>query len=120
MKIYPGMNRPKATFRLGVMNGTEELYSRLLDLRKYAKEIVRWDFEPEKLRLARETYYIPDFRVIMTDGTVEFHEVKIRYRNGKVGWRGDAKEKYKIAQELHPYIFRVAICNQGKWEIEEI
>jgi hypothetical protein len=95
------------------MNKTEELYAQVLELQKHAGEILRWDFEPEKLRLADKTFYTPDFRVILPEGTVEFHEVK-------GFWRDDARVKIKVAAELHPYIFRVAICNKGKWTFETI
>lgn len=105
--------RPKATHRPGTMNKTEELYSRILELQRHNGEILRWDFEPEKLRLADKTFYTPDFRVILADSTIEFHEVKGFFRD-------DARVKIKVAAELHPYVFRVAKCIKGKWEIETI
>ncbi len=115
--------RVQPRHRSGEMNKTEALYAEILELRRRAGEILEWAFEPEKLKLAKDCYYIPDFRVVKAapwEGVIEFHEVKIRYKNGQIGWKGDAKEKFKIAQELHPYYFVVAVCDRGKWEFVEI
>jgi len=50
-------------------NKTEQRYADRLELLRIGDEIHRWDFEPVKLRLADKTYYTPDFRVILNDGT---------------------------------------------------
>ena len=97
----------------GKMNGTEKVYADALELRLRAGEILRYDFEPEKLRLAKGTFYDPDFRVIMADGTMEFHEVK----GGFI--RDDAMVKIKVAAALHPYVFRMIKITKKGW-VEEI
>lgn len=103
----------KATFRFNqTMNKTEMAYAEYLRLLIAAKQIKRFDFEPEKLRLADSTYFIPDFRVIKMDDTVEFHEVK-------GFWRDDARVKIKVAAEMHPYVFKAVKKNKGGWEYEE-
>jgi hypothetical protein len=107
--------RPKP----GTMNKTEALYAQILEIRKRAGEILDWAFEPEKFRLADKTFYTPDFRVIMPDFTVEFHEVKAKWSNGQVG-RDDAKVKIKVAAEMHPYRFLIAVCDRGRWKWIEI
>ena len=99
------------------MNKTEAAYASHLMARKLVGEIERFDFEPEKFRLADRTYYTPDFRVIlMQDGTVEFHEVK-------GFWEDDARVKIKVAAELHPYRFvavkPIAKKHGGGWSVEE-
>jgi hypothetical protein len=68
--------RGKATQRKQGMNGLERKYAAVLESRKLAGEIQRWDFEPVKLRLADRTFYTPDFRVVLNDATIEFHETK--------------------------------------------
>ena len=103
----------RATHKPGKMNKTEEAFSRVLDSWKAAGEIVRWDFEPEKFRLADNTFYTPDFRVIMIDMRIIFYEVK-------GFWRDDARVKIKVAAELHPYPFRTVRMVKGRFEIEKI
>lgn len=102
--------------RDGEMNKTEAAYAQHLERRRLVDEIDRWDFEPEKLRLADRTFYSPDFRVVLADGSVEFHEVK-------GFWEDDARVKIKVAAELHPYRF-VAVRvkpkrDGGGWAEEE-
>jgi hypothetical protein len=99
------------------MNGDERRYAEELERRRLAGEIEHWAFEPEKLRLAPSTFYTPDFRVLMPDGSIEFHEVK-----GFVEAAGQIK--IKVAAELHPYTFRRVRrrtkVQGGGWEIIEI
>lgn len=97
------------------MNDTEKAYQTevLAPLLRQGL-IARFDFEPEKLRLADNTYYSPDFRVVAVGGLVAFHEVK-------GFWRDDARVKIKIAAELHPYKFvavmvkKIAKKRGGGW-----
>ena len=98
------------------MTKLEADYAKLLEERRIAGVILRWDYEPEHLRLADRTYYVPDFRVLMADGTVEFHEVKGL-------WLANARTKIKVAAELHPYRFlavmRRAKKDGGGWVVED-
>ena len=101
----------KSTPTAREMNKTDRAYAQWLEVMRQAGAILRWDYEPEKLRLADLTYYTPDFRVIYPDGTVEFHEVK-----GFV--RDDAMVKIKVAAEQHPYKFvMVRRVKGGRWEV---
>lgn len=100
---------------IGQMNKTEAAYAAHLDELLARKEIARWDFEAEALRLADKTFLHVDFRVVMPDGMVEFHEVKGH-------WEDDARVKMKVAAALHPYTF-IAVKlkskkNGGGWETE--
>ena len=95
------------------MNKTEALYAGLLDLRIHAGEVRQWEFEKVKLRLADNTFYTPDFWIIMSDGTMEMHEVK-------GFWRDDARVKVKVAAELYPQFRFIAVCRKkGGWEYEQ-
>ena len=108
----------KATLRALAMNRTEQAWSKELSLRQTAGEIIRLDFEPEKLRLADNTFYTPDFRVVMADGTIEFHEVKGSNYQGYY-CRDDAKVKIKVAAEQHPYKFMIVWkTRNGEWVSE--
>jgi len=79
------------TYTPGRMNGTESRYeSEVLTPRKLGGEIVAYWFEAFKFRLADNTFYTPDFFVVMADMTIEFHEVKGH-------WEDDARVKIKVA-----------------------
>jgi hypothetical protein len=102
--------------KVGQMNKTEAAYDAHLRLRKLAGEIAWYKFEPFKLRLADNTFYSPDFGVMLADGTVECHEVK-------GFWQDDARVKIKVAAELHPFRFIAVQAlpkkEGGGWKTEE-
>jgi hypothetical protein len=97
----------------GQMNKTEQAYAALLEERKKAGEIHHYQFEAMALKLAKLTTYTPDFFVINSDGTIEFHEVKGH-------WMGNGRVKIKVAAENHPWFRFVAIQYKKKtWTYEE-
>jgi hypothetical protein len=99
----------------GERNNTEKEYEQLLTARLHAGEIAWFKFEGIKLRLADNTFYTPDFAVMLSNGQMEMHEVKGR-------WLDDARAKIKIAAELFPFRFiaitKAAKKNGGGWVIE--
>src|SRR4029077_19801939 len=68
------------------MNRTERRYSQHLEILRAAGEVRWWAFEAIKLRLARRTWYTPDFLVELPDGELTVHEVKGH-------WEDDARVK---------------------------
>lgn len=101
--------------KTGDMNKTEEAYSRTLNARMSGGEVAWWKFEAVKLRLADNTFYTPDFAVMLADGRMEMHEVK-------GFWVDDARVKIKVAASLYPFNF-VAVKPKAKrdgggWSIE--
>jgi hypothetical protein len=94
--------------KVGAMNKTEAAYAATLDARRYAGEVAWFKFEGVKLRLADNTFYTPDFAVMLADGALEMHEVK-------GFWQDDARAKIKIAADLYPMRF-VAIKARSKKE----
>lgn len=101
---------PKSRFQ----SKLERDWSVVLEAMKRDEQLLRWDYEPERLRLADGTYYTPDFRLVWHDGEVSFDECKGHMREA-------ARVRILVAAELHPYRFRVV--RRGKrrsWEIEEI
>ncbi|HZH50287.1 MAG TPA: DUF1064 domain-containing protein [Microvirga sp.] len=84
--------------KTGHMNKTEAAYARHLEDRKIAGEVAWYKFEGIKLRLADNTFYSPDFAVMLTSGEMEMHEVKGH-------WQDDARAKIKIAADLYPFRF---------------
>ena len=102
------------------MNGMEARYAQELERRRMAGEVSHWSFEAMKLRLADRTWYTPDFRVLMPDGSIECHEVK--------GFREAAGQvKIKVAAELHPFRFVMVRRSSkkkdgatGTWVLDEV
>ena len=62
--------------KTGTMNKTEAAYAAMLDQRRHAGEVARFKFEGVKLRLADNTFYTPDFAIMLADDALEMHEVK--------------------------------------------
>ena len=102
--------------KAGTMNKTEAAYAATLEQRRAAGEVAWFKFEGMKFRLAENTSYTPDFNVMLSDGTLEMHEVK-------GFWTDDGRAKIKIAADLYPMRF-VAIKAKpkkdgGGWSVEE-
>ena len=83
------------------MNSLESKYSTHLEVLRVAGGIHGWRFGSVKFRMADKTWYLPDFQVMMNDGTIEFHETK--------GFMTDkANVKIKTCAALYSeYIFRL-------------
>lgn len=102
--------------KVGAMNKTEAAYAADLELRRIAGEIAWYKFEGLKFRLADNTFYTPDFAVMLANGALEAHEVKGH-------WEDDARAKIKIAADMYPLRF-IAIQSLpkklgGGWKVEE-
>ena len=91
-KTLQALGRLKA----GQMNKTETAYAQELELRKRYGKIAWFRFEGIKLRLADNTFYTPDFAVMLANGAMELHEVK-------GFWTDDARVKTKVAASLYPF-----------------
>ena len=102
--------------KAGQMNKTEAAYAQHLEARKAVGEILWYRFEGVKLRLADNTFYSPDFVVMLADGSLECHEVK-------GFWQDDARVKIKVAADQYPMRFIAvkvrAKKNGGGWDVEE-
>ncbi len=88
----------------------EANYARYLEWMKVRNEISDWLHEPEtfwfeKIRRGVRSY-LPDFKVVLTDGTIEWHEVK--------GWM-DAKSKTKLRRMKKYYPSETVIVRDQKW-----
>ena len=99
----------------GAMNKTETAYSTTLEIEKRAGAVLWYKFEGMKFRLADNTFYTPDFIVLLADGTMQAREVK-------GFWTDDSRAKIKIAADMYPIEF-VAIQAQsrkegGGWKVE--
>jgi hypothetical protein len=102
--------------KTGQLNRTEAAYSAHLADRQHRGELAWFKFEGMKFRLADNTFYTPDFAVMLAGGALECHEVK-------GFWQDDARAKIKVAADLYPIRF-VAVKAQAKkdgggWAVEE-
>ncbi len=106
----------KGRLPTGAMNPGEAKYAAHLEARKAAGEILWWKFEGLKFRLADNSFYTPDFNLMLLDGQIECHEIKGL-------WEANARTKIKIVAELYPFRFVAlkvrAKKNGGGWEEEE-
>lgn len=103
---------------LGLMNGWERQRAGELEVMQRAKLIRWWLFGSFALRLARATFYHPDFMLLTSDGAIEFEEVKGH-------WEDDARVKIKVAARMYPQFRFRAIQRKtkkqgGGWKIEAI
>lgn len=108
--MISSMQRMRALGRLkaGQMNKTEAAYAEHLKAEQYAGRLAWFKFEGVKLRLADNTFYTPDFAVMLSNGMMQMHEVKGH-------WQDDARAKIKIAADLYPFEF-IAVKAQAKKE----
>lgn len=101
--------------KTGERNKTEAEYEKTLESRRVAGNVLWYRFEGVKLRLADNTFYTPDFAVMLTSGVMEMHEVK-------GFWQDDARVKIKVAAELYPFRFIAAMPRKkkdgGGWNFE--
>lgn len=100
--------------KTGQMNKTEAAYAE--HLRRITGTVVAWyKFEGIKLRLADNTFYTPDFAVMLTTGEIELHEVK-------GFWTDDARVKIKVAADMYPFTFKalkvIPKSKGGGWNVE--
>jgi len=114
------ITKARGQFRRGTMNRTEEAYAQRLELLRRAGEIEWYRFEGIKLRLADNTFFTPDFFVMLPNGELEVHEVK-----GSLTYiQDDAMVKIKVSAELFPLrFFLIAPAlkrDGGGWKIKEV
>jgi hypothetical protein len=91
--------------KLDGMNKTEAAYAAHLDWLTREGFVRSYLFGSVKLRLARKTWYTPDFFVVYR-GHYEFVEVKGFLRD-------DAAAKFKIAREMYPFAMWRMVKREG-------
>jgi hypothetical protein len=114
--MSPAANRKARYTKPGEdgMNKLERRYAAHLAILKAAGEIHDWAFQPEKFRLANKgdaCFYTPDFRLLLNDGTVEFHDTKGFMEE-------DALIKIKWFVAAHPYPLVVVRWVKGNWQMD--
>ena len=111
--VRPG---PKGNFRRNTpgKNRLETAFSEYLHKLWLAGEILDYKYESAKLRLARNTFYTPDFLAVYPD---EFHIYEV-----KGHWEEDARQKIKWAAQLYWYFRFFGVQREkksGEWLFEE-
>lgn len=106
--------------RTGEKNKTEAAYGDHLEQRRLTGDVIWFRFEGIKLRLADNTFLTVDYPVMLANGQLEMHDVK-----GSLGiYMDDAKVKMKVAAEMYPFVFRIAVPRPkkkgGGWDIYEV
>lgn len=98
----------------------EEAYETMLRQRD---DVDQYYFERLKIRLADNTYYTPDFVVMLVGGEIEFVEVKGSW---KAPGQDDSRVKIKVAAEQNPWatfksveLKKIAKKNGGGWQVTE-
>jgi hypothetical protein len=90
---------------LYVRSRWEANWARYLNLLKSIDEIRGWEYEPDTFEFPVKRgnrFYTPDFKVTLTDGSVEYHEVK--------GWMSPSgATKLKRMAKYYPQIKIVLI-----------
>lgn len=98
--------------KAGAMNKTEAAYEQVIKDGVSLGDVAWYRFEGLKLRLADNTFYTPDFAVMLTNGQIECHEVK-------GFWKDDARVKIKVAAEQYPFRFIAVSRGKGNsWNTE--
>lgn len=104
--------------KTGQRNKTESAYETFLEARRRVGDVLWFKFEGVKLRLADNTFYTPDYAVMLANGQMEMHEVK----GARAIFADDAKVKVKVAAETYPFPFVVAFpvpkSKGGGWEFD--
>jgi hypothetical protein len=112
---------PRGRHESGKMNKSETAFSIYLEIQRAAGEVRGWKFEAVKLKLADNTYFIPDFNVEMANGDLVMVEVK-RLWKGRTSphWEDDARVKIKVAAELWRgwFSFYGVHWDGGQWVYE--
>lgn len=99
----------------GDMNKTEAAYADRLEQQKAAGTILDWKFHAIRVRLAKNTFYEPDFMVMTAGREIQIHEVKGGFTTK------EGQTKIKLCAEILPW-FRVFKCSKqkdGNWTIQE-
>ena len=113
-------SKAKTAHAKPMMNKGEKLYAEFLRRRMLAGEVKSYLFEGDTLPLAYRCDYTPDFRVVLSDGRIEYHECK--GKKGKSYYaREDARIKIKVAASLYPqFAFCVVWLDQGTWKRKDV
>ncbi|MED5545685.1 MAG: DUF1064 domain-containing protein [Pseudomonadota bacterium] len=117
------MNGKERLFALGrkasgEMNQTEAKFDAHLATLKLAGEVLWYEFEAIKLKLAPKTFLSVDFAVLPAD-TMRLTMIDVK--GAKAIVQEDAAVKMRVAASMFPFTFQYAFpIKGGGWQIEEI
>lgn len=114
MKGHPRKAKGRPRAKPGQMNKLEKKYADHLDSLLFAGDILAWQFQPLKVKLAKATFYTPDFLVQEPDTTLTMVDVKGH-------WEDDARVKIKVAAQAFPFwTWKGVSWKGGHWQDEVI
>jgi hypothetical protein len=102
----PPAPKPESVHVKGRMNGIETDFSAVLAAMVINGEALWWKHESFNFRLADRCWYLPDFFVVMVDGSVEIFETKGFMRD-------DAAVKLRMFRECYP-AFGLTVVKRAK------
>lgn len=110
------IHKAKGLKPTGEKNKTEQWFeNEVLKPQLHDGRIFWYAFEVFKVRIAKATYYTPDFLVLPDNQELTVYEVKGH-------WRDDARVKFKAAAEIIPVMHWIACIRKksGYWEYEKL
>jgi hypothetical protein len=97
------------------MNKLENLFAETLRERQDRGELVWYQFEAIRFRLADGAYYKPDWAAVTNQGNLLLYECK-------GFWREAARVRIKVAADRHPFHFcavrKLKVREGGGWSYE--
>lgn len=110
--LVPG-GHTKATAKPKGMNKWEAAFALTLEYQRSIGELVWWDFEPFRIRLADGAFYRPDFVTVDKEGRTAIYEVKGHFREA-------ARVRLKVAVEKLPYPFYLVRKSKGELRVTPV
>ena len=103
----------------------ENRYAAHLQNQLLAGEISAWRYEPQKFRLAKATFYTPDFLIVRYASPEDTPHFMFSYDEVKGTWSRQQSEKsrvkLKVAAEMYPwFLWRGVTYQQDRWQYEKI
>lgn len=91
----------------------EMQYAAHLELQVSVKLVTGWEYEPDTLVCAGGTKYTPDFKVTLSSGAIEYHEVK-------GFWRTQDRVRMREAAAVSPYPIVLVSRKRGAWTLKTV
>lgn len=103
------------------MNKQERAYYEHLERELLLGRVLWFQYEPMGLRIGHQTFWHPDFLVILPDSTIELHDVKARWKGQtRPHIEDDAQVKMRaIAHHLRWLTVAVVWREDGEWKRQD-
>jgi hypothetical protein len=121
--------KPKGRIPKPEMNSTERRYAQYLDLQKAVGEILWYGFETVTIKLGPDCRFTPDFLVMLSDGSLSFHDtkgskaIKTGKRSGQTQPYVEEDARVKTCVLAANFVIPISFVWQrqdGEWEKREL